>query len=200
MLKSFFVKASQSATKMNDLVYISLLQSYLSTILLDQGNIETSKNSLSRALAVGRALKFIPSIGVALVVLGQLRIAQAQVSNENNTNLLEINKHRSSVQMLQKAKKSLKRALALDGLEAETRTEGQLALAQVTFLLGEIEAAWQQTLLVIEETNRFEQTWLLACAQRLLGCILAAQNRHEDAAANFEKSLEILKLCGMRLE
>ncbi len=40
----------------------------------------------------------------------------------------------------------------------------------------------------------------MACALRLLGCILATQVRFEDASANFEQSLTLLQQCGMRLE
>jgi hypothetical protein len=85
-------------------------------------------------------------------------------------------------------------------LEAETRTEGQLALAKVAFLLGEIDEAQQQATQVMNEAQRYEQTWLLACAQQLMGTILATQAHYEQAETYFMQSLETLNKCGMRLE
>ena len=102
--------------------------------------------------------------------------------------------------MLQQARVSLLRGLAIEGLEAETRTEGLLGVAQASFLLGEVDTAQQQTYRALEEAKRYEQTWLLACIQRLLGTILAVQDRHKEAKKLFTQSLETLQERGMRLE
>src|SRR5207245_2118163 len=79
----------------------------------------------------------------------------------------------SYARLLKLARTALRRALALEGLEAETRTEGQLALARASFLLGEMDTAQQQAVQTMEEARRLEQTWLLACARRLMGEILS---------------------------
>ena len=71
-----------------------------------------------------------------------------------------------------RARNSLERALALHGLEAETRTRGQLALAQVSLLSGELETARQQATQAMEEARRYELAALLAHCQRLLGEVL----------------------------
>ena len=63
---------------------------------------------------------------------------------------------------------SLQRALALQGLEAETRARGQLALAHVSLLLGELEAARQEAEQAMEEARRYELIGLLARCQQLL--------------------------------
>jgi len=104
------------------------------------------------------------------------------------------------LRLLMRAKKTLGRALALEGLEADTRTEGQLVLAQVYLLLGELEVARQQAIQAIEEAQRYELIWLLARSQRLLGDILVALGQQEQAVEYFEQAIETFHKCGMRLE
>ncbi len=191
------------AEQVNDPVYISLWHGYLTPVMQDQGRLDEARLSLGQALTVGRSTNFAPCIGFALVALGHLRIAQAIVVQQNNHLSQEtLKRHRyiSSIHLLQRARTSLQRALAFEGLEAETRTEGQLALAQVSLLLGKIDTAQQQTLQVMEEARRYEQAWLLACTQRLMGSILSAQGLYEEADIHFAQALETLQKCGMRLE
>ncbi len=52
----------------------------------------------------------------------------------------------------------------------------------------------------MNEAQRYEQTWLLACAQRLTGDILSAQGQYEQAEIYFEQAVETFHRCGMRLE
>src|SRR5437667_9464072 len=73
-------------------------------------------------------------------------------------------------------------------------------MAQVSLLLGENEIAQQQAIQAMEETHRYEQTWLLACAQRLMGSILTTMGQQEQADKYFEQALETFHSCGMRLE
>jgi tetratricopeptide (TPR) repeat protein len=67
-------------------------------------------------------------------------------------------------------------------------------------LLGEIDEAQQQAAEVMNEAQRYEQTWLLACSQQLMGTILAVQGQYEQAETYFMQALETLNKCGMRLE
>ena len=53
---------------------------------------------------------------------------------------------------------------------------------------------------MIEEARRYEQTWLLACAQRLMGSILSTRGEYEEADVCFTWASETLQKCGMRLE
>jgi tetratricopeptide (TPR) repeat protein len=132
-----------------------------------------------------------------------LRIAQALIIKENDGGLLgtvKLPAKSSYMHVLRKARISLQRALRLEGLEAETRTEGQLDLAKVAFLLGEIDEAQQQAVQVMTEAQRYEQTWLLACAQRLMGSILSAVGQREQANEYFEQAIETFHHSGMRLE
>lgn len=105
-----------------------------------------------------------------------------------------------STRVLRRAKRTLQRALLLEGIEAETRIEGQLALAQAELLLGEVETAQQQALQTLEEAKRYELTWLIARAQRILGSIFAVQRQREQAELYFEQALHTFRKSGMRLE
>ena len=190
------------AEQVNDPIYTSLLYGYLATIMQDQGKINAAKTSLCQALRVGRAMKLTFCIGVALVALGHLHITQA-IANQNNSGLPETTRRQrntSHTHFLKRARIALQRALTLEGLEAETRTEGKLTLAQVSLLLGEIDTAQQQAMQAMEESRRLDQTWLLACAQRLVGEILSVQGKQEQGNEYFEQALETFHKCGMRLE
>lgn len=201
--EAYYRRALALAEQVNDPVYISLWHSYLAAALQDQGRLDEAKASLRQALAASRATNITPCTGFALVVLGQLRIAQAllmQRSNASSPGAAKEQRSASYLHLLQRARTSLQRALALEGLEAETRTEGQLALAQASLLLGEIDTAQQQAQQAMEEAAGYEQTWLLARALRFLGSILAVRGQMEQAEIYFKQALEILQKCDMRLE
>ena len=198
----YFKQALQLAEQIHDPVSTSLCNGYLAIPLQAQGKLDEAKLSIQKSLTIGRS-KHIPfCMGFALITLGHLRINQAMNERWGDSDTSEtIKQHRlSSTRLLQKARVCLLRGLAIEGLEAETRTEGLLALAQTSFLLGEIDTAQQQAHQALEEANRYEQTWLLACVQRLLGTILAIQGRHKEAKTYFTQSLETLRERGMRLE
>ncbi|HEX6109581.1 MAG TPA: tetratricopeptide repeat protein, partial [Ktedonobacteraceae bacterium] len=191
------------AVQINDPVYMSLWQGYLAPILQDQGRVNEAKVSVRQALTISRAMSFFPCIGIALVELGQLHIAHALVVQENDSvspGTIKRPAKSSYTHFLRRARISLQRALALEGLEAETRTEGLLALAKVALLLGEIDEAQQQATRAINEAQRYEQTWLFACSQQLIGTILAVQGQYEQAETYFMQSLEAFNNCGMRLQ
>ncbi len=188
-----YKRALALAEQANDPVYMSLWNGYLAPVLQDQGKMNEAKLFLRQALIIGRSMNVTPCIGVALVALGHLHITQAIASQENNNSS-------SYIHLLKRARTSLQRALMLEGLEAETKTDGQLALAQVSLLLGEIDTAQQQIGQVMEESLRYDQTWLLAGAQRLMGSIMTAAGQQEQAIEYFEHAMEKFHGCDMRLE
>ena len=198
--ESMFQRGISLAEQINDPVYISFWYGYLSPVLQHLGKLNEASFSLGKALKTSRAIHFAPCTGIALLALGKIRIIKALIVQRNNTRLVQAEKQLSPIQWLYKARNSLRHVLVLDGLELETRIECLQAQAQIAFLLGEIASAHQQTLQIIEEVRNREQSWLLACALRLLGCILATELRYEEASANFEQSLTLLQVCGMRLE
>jgi tetratricopeptide (TPR) repeat protein len=194
-----YKRALQLAEQIHEPVYISLWNSYLANSLQAQGKLDEAKPFILNSLKIARTKHITFCIGFALITLGQFHIAQATSifgiqNSEKKSNRL------SSQQLLERARDSLLRGLALEGLEAETRTEGQLALAQASFLLGEISAAQQQAQQAIDEAHHYEQTWLLACGQRLMGNILSSQRLYDSADTYFTQALETLQRCEMRLE
>ena len=198
-----YKRALVLAERVNDPVYVSLWLAYMTPVLQDQGMKNEATLSLCQSLAISRTMNLTTCISIVLVVLGQLRITQALQVQENNNSLTRTLKQPTTsyyIHLLRKARISLQRALALEGLEAETVTEGELALARVDFLLGEIDEARQQALQVMKHAQQYRQTWLLASAQRLMGSILSALSRQEQANEYFEQAREAFDHSGMRLE
>jgi len=177
------------AERINDPVYTNVLSSYLAIVLQEKGNYLEARRSLYRALCVARSIRIAPCIGIALVALGSIYTTQA-VANED---------YREKIQFLKRARTALQRGLSLEDIEAETKTEGKLLLAQVAFMLGELEVAQQQALQTLQEAKQYELTWLVARTQRVLGSI-AALHEQEQARQYFEQALRTFQKRGMYLE
>jgi DNA-binding SARP family transcriptional activator len=210
--ENWYHKSLELAAHINDQISVSILCAYLAQTLQDQGKLRESRHTLARALSVSRSIGVSPCIGFALVAAGEVRLVQAmQLARhaENGASLSPL-----QARLLARARKSLTHALMIEGMEAETRTEGQLALAQVELLLGEMDNAKQRTLQALDDASHFELYWLIARAQRILGSILTAQSfqsfqqheqqesheRYRQAIQYFEQALHTLRTCGMRLE
>jgi tetratricopeptide (TPR) repeat protein len=127
-----------------------------------------------------------------------MRLAQAMMIDVEMESRVGAREERT--RLLKRAKRTLQRALLLEGMEAETRAEGQLALAQADLLLGAVETAQQLALQTLEEAHRYELTWLIARAQRILGSIQAAQGQRDQADIYFEQAIQVFHDSGMRLE
>jgi hypothetical protein len=91
---------------------------------------------------------------LALVALGNLRIAQAKATRATRD--------------LKRARGSLQHALTLQGLEVETRVRGQLALAEVFLLMGQREAARGEAARAMEQAHLFELVGVLKDCELLL--------------------------------
>nr|MDQ2887726.1 hypothetical protein [Chloroflexota bacterium] len=130
----------------------------LATVLQEQGKLEEAAFCIRQALAVGRAYHLNPCIGTALVALGNLRVKQA---TDAETVMPNTRRH-----LLALATRDLQRALALAGLEAETRTLGRLAQAHIALLQG--ERARDELTTVAREASRYELPRIEAQARRLL--------------------------------
>jgi tetratricopeptide (TPR) repeat protein len=152
---TLYRRSLELAGQFNDREYLSLWNADLATILLEQGDLAGAVVCVGQALTIGRAIHNAPCIGYALVILGHLRIAQAKARQQDTI-------------ILTHARRSLWHALALPGLEAETRTRGRLALAQVSLLLGEREAALQQATQAREEAQHYALMGLLVRCEQLL--------------------------------
>ena len=94
----------------------------------------------------------------------------------------------------------MQQAIEVEGLETELVVEGQVILAGIYFLLGDLETAQQEVTHSMEEARRHELTRMLARSQCLLGSILAAQERYDEADGYFEQALEIFREHELRLD
>ncbi len=191
------------AKRIGDPVISTYWQSYLALILQEQGKIVEASNCICSALTMSRSNRIPPCIGFALVTLGQMRIAQVGTGTIDQPLIAgqSMQDHKDiQMRLLLRAEASLRHALTIEGLEAEANIEGQLALAQVSLLRGELEQAQQQAIHALQEAQRYELMWLLAHTQGLLGSILAAQGNYEQADGYFQQALQISRESGMRLE
>ncbi|HLZ55679.1 MAG TPA: AAA family ATPase [Ktedonosporobacter sp.] len=153
-----------------DNVYMTLWNAALAIILQEQGKQEDAVACIVRALRIGRATKDLPSLGVALVALGTVRIIQARA-----THALLL---KGRLRLLKRARKDAERALTLPErvaetrprpeLEAETRTRAHLVLAQASFLLDEKERARSEIELVVSEAQNYGLTLVEKQARQLL--------------------------------
>ena len=173
----------------------------LAIALQDQGNLQGAVEGIRRALAIARAMKSARNIGGALIALADLRVTQAIIAAKLQGNM-RITHHSASActRLLLRARSTIQRAIVVDGLETELVVEGKVILANIYFLLGDLQAARQEAMRTMEEARRHELTRMLARSYRLLGRILAAQGEHEQAGACFEEALQIFRDHGMRLD
>jgi len=128
-------KAYMRALKLNDTFgdreYMSRWNAGLAGVMIEEGRLNEAATSIRQALLVARAMKSQPCIGQALVVLGKLRIEQAQI--------FPISIEKRGL-LLQRAQRDIQRALALK-VEAETRLKGELVLAHIAYEQGDVVAA-----------------------------------------------------------
>ena len=167
----------------------------------DQGNLQGAAEGIRRALAIARAMKSARNIGGALIALADLRVTQAVIAAILQRNP-HITYHSASThtRLLLRARSTIQRAIVVDGLETELVVEGKVLLANIYFLLGDLEVARQRAMLAMEEARRHELTRMLARSYRLLGRILTVQGEHEQAGACFEEALQIFRDHAMQLD
>lgn len=146
------------AERIHDREYISWWNARLANILKEQGELDEAAICIKRSLSTARTIHNNPRIGTALLALGNLRIAQAQ----NNGRFPKVSKR-----LLSHAQQDIHRALALPGLEAETKIKCDLALAHISLLLGEPDAQ-RRIAQVKEEAQRSELALVEAQAKMLL--------------------------------
>ncbi len=193
-----FRKSVALAEHADDSICLSIGYTYLATVLQKQGRLIDAGVALRRSLAISRVMRIAPHTALALMTLGSIRIAQAMaLSVEEGSDACKSEEIKRN---LKRAKKTLQHTLSLEGIEAETRTEARLMLAQAILLLGDVETALSLATQTLEETDQFELTWLTACTQRLLGDIFAAQGKYEQAEQDFGRAMQTFRASGMRLD
>lgn len=159
--EAFYRESLVLATQIKDREYLSIWNAILGMLLLQQGRFKESAEVILRALAIGRAVPpNQPCIGFALVALANLRCAL--VENEQDAGSARRSR------MLRHAQADLRRALSLRGLDAEKRTQAQLAQAQVSRLAGKISLAKEQAQQALADAQTYELYALQARCQQLL--------------------------------
>jgi len=156
-------RALTLAEQIDDPIYRSLLHSYLSIAQQECGMLQEAKASLCAALKIGRAIHSTPCIAFALVTLAQYRFSTA----ENET------------YQVQHARRTVDRALSMQEIEAETRVEGYLILAQILFSLGEKPHAVQVAQQALQQATHDELLWLVSRAQDALQHFNEALSHHK---------------------
>lgn len=201
--ESWYQQALGLITQMNELFYISLFNSYVATALIEQGKLDKAKPLLVQALKISRSQRISPCTGFALVTLGQLHLAQALANDlpENETSQVGPRVVRKRLTwLLRRARGTLQRALAYDGLEADVKLNAQLLLARIALLLDETAQAHELASKALKEACSSELVWLQACAQSLLGLILAQLDQLDASTSAFAQALRTFERTGMRLE
>jgi tetratricopeptide (TPR) repeat protein len=156
----WYRKAMVLLERTKDREYASRWNASLALVLQELGKEKEAIACTVRALLIGRATHTNPCIGMALVSIGTLRMMQARDK-----------KHASPAKFLRlwsHAHLDIQRALTLEGVEAETRTMGQLVLAQLFLLSQDTEQARQQLNLVIESAQHYELVLVEQRARELL--------------------------------
>lgn len=147
-----------------DLVYISMWNAGLASVLHERDKLNEATRCLRRAWTIGRSMHNNPCIGLALVTLGNMRISQA-LAARSYPGVFK--------RLLECAQRDIERALALGELEVETRVRGQLALAHIHFLQGKLEPARNELAQVITSAQQYEQALVESRARQLLEEVFA---------------------------
>lgn len=202
--EEWFRRSLAMAEHIHEADQISWCNTALAVSLQDQGNLTSAAVCIHRSLSIARSMKSTRNIGGALIALANLRVMQAIIAGKlqhEGTNAEDVSYSTSLCRrLLLRAKSTIQRALVVEGLETELVVEGQLILASIHFLLGDMEMAKQETMRTMEEAEQYELTRMLARSYRLLGRILALLGEYTQANAYFDLALQIFRECGFRLD
>ncbi|MBV9022005.1 MAG: tetratricopeptide repeat protein [Ktedonobacteraceae bacterium] len=120
--ENWYRRGLELADHFGDLHYMSTWRVGLATVLQAQGKLSEAATSITRAWRIARSMHNGPSIGAALVALAAQRLAQAESRDTRPADRMRLLMH---------AQKDIERALALEGLEAETIARAKVTLAKV---------------------------------------------------------------------
>jgi predicted ATPase/DNA-binding SARP family transcriptional activator len=219
----WFLQGLSLCEQVNDRERLSWCYADLAGVQTDLGHFQEARENILHAITIGRAIKISRCIHHALVVLGELRVAEAIYS------LLIVPTRQTPIShqeqwpesraahcfdsqaisqlyiplnspLLLRAKQTLQQALALVGMEIEATIEGQLALATAHFLLGELTEAYRLAYQTLQEAQGQELIRSVGAAYRLIGLILAAQANHAQAHDYFAQALQIFRERALHLD
>ncbi len=174
----------------------------LAAVHLDLGEMRESLEYIRRALIVVHSMKSSMRLGYALATLAEWRVTRALYYRSLEMEHLDnpANMPDASLSLLRSALTTAKRAQALEGIDAESRSTVQILLAQICYLLGDGEQAQWQVLQALKETQQRGIAYLSGRAQRLLGEIQTTRGLSEEADRAFAEALRISQQYGLRLD
>lgn len=169
---------------------------------LDLGDMRGALENLRRALVTAHHMKSSVRLGYALVTLADWRVTRALYYHNLGTARPDMPTAMPPVSqaLLHSALATTKRALALEGTDAETQSIGLVVQAHASFFLGDLVQAQQQALKALVEVRQREIEYLCGRVQRLLGEIYAALGSEQEADASFDEALQICHRHGLRLD
>ncbi|GCF09590.1 DUF6788 family protein [Dictyobacter arantiisoli] len=195
--ETWFTQSLSLAKRINDRERISWSNIALASVQTDMGKIPEAVNSILHALNISRAIKNQRCIRYALIGLADLRITQCfatqRITDENE-------RHQYQQRLLTRAKTTLQRSIALDGIEIENLIDGKHLLALVHFLLGDLDRAQEIAQQTLKDAQGHETTRIIERAYRLLGRIYMAQEHPQQASYYFQEAIQICQQHGLKLD
>jgi len=200
--EEWFKRSIALAERINDREGISWCCVELATVQQDLGKLEDAKASLLRAISIGRAIKSLRCVRYALVGLGDLRIIEALLTCTTPSSYYDGHSLHGAhcKRLLQRARSTIQRAIALDELEVETIIDGRYLLASIYFFLDDLETAHAIALQALKEAQENEIMRMTGRAYRLLGRVLTAQKHYEQADDYFEQAIHTFRERELRLD
>ena len=201
--ENWFRRSISISERTNEREHTSWCNVALAGALQDQGNLTGAAESIYRALTVARSIKSARCSGAALVALADLRVSQAIGTNYLEEGVqsekVPISSARA-IRLILRARSTVQHAISIEGLEMELVVEGHFVLANIYYLLGNMEDARLEALKTIDIAAQYEVTRMAARSQRLLGRILAVQGDYAQADTYFEQSLQTFREYEQRLD
>ncbi|GER85976.1 hypothetical protein KDW_01380 [Dictyobacter vulcani] len=195
--EAWYKQSLELAERINDREHISWCCNSLASVHTDLGNLQAATNDIQYALVTSRAIRSTRCIRFALVGLADLRITQALAMRQLPENQ-ENAKRRT--QLLARAKTTLQKSIAYEGMEIETIIDAKHSLALVHFLQGDLDTAQEIAQQTLKDAQDYETTRIIERAYRLLGRIFHARGWLGLALTYFEEARQICQQHDLRLD
>ncbi|GCE24706.1 hypothetical protein KDA_01900 [Dictyobacter alpinus] len=195
--EAWYKQSLELAERINDREHISWCCISLASVHTDLGHLKAATKDIQHALVTSRAIKSTRCMRFAMVGLADLRITQALAirqlpENQENT--------KRCTQLLARAKTTLQKSIAYEGMEIETIIDAKHSLALVHFLQGDLDTAQEIAQRTLKEAQDYETTRIIERAYRLLGRIFQSRGWLSLALNYFEEARKICQEHGLQLD
>ncbi len=188
------------AERITDRERMSSSRVALASVQVDLGNCQEAAANIKRAINSARTIKSPRCIRYALVGLADLRIAQATEELQLPTYIEQgVNTFQARHYLL-RAQSILQRAIALEGMEVENIIDGKYLLALVYFWLDDLESASCAAQQALRDAQEHETSKIIGRALRLLGHILARQDKPQQADSYCQHAIQYCQEHGLQLD